>query len=126
MGHPERQIIGENWSLNGPVYRRAPGMVFCPTWFPRWRDVSPNRPLSDVGIRVFTDIAAPCPEMLASMTETDPRADMPPVNWSELGVGELPTVNGDAAGSSVEGSTRLSETQPEEMTAAGRCARQPV
>jgi len=25
------------------------------------------------------------------MTETDPRADIPPVNWSELGVGELPT-----------------------------------
>src|SRR5215471_11399136 len=62
--------------------------------------------------------AAPCPEMLASMTETDPRADMPPVNWSELGVGELPTGTVTLVLADVEGSTRLWETQPEEMTAA--------
>ena len=62
--------------------------------------------------------AAPCPEMLASMTETDPRADMPPVNWSELGVGELPTGTVTLLLADVEGSTRLWETQPEEMTAA--------
>jgi hypothetical protein len=34
---------------------------------------------------------APCPEMLANMTEPDPRAELPPVNWNELDVGELPT-----------------------------------
>ncbi len=62
--------------------------------------------------------AAPCPEMLASMTETDPRADMPPVNWSELGVGELPTGTVTLLLADVEGSTRLWETQPQEMTAA--------
>src|SRR6201999_2227557 len=62
--------------------------------------------------------AAPGPEMLASMTETDPRADMPPVNWSELGVGELPTGTVTLLLADVEGSTRLWETQPEEMTAA--------
>jgi predicted ATPase/class 3 adenylate cyclase/DNA-binding CsgD family transcriptional regulator len=52
------------------------------------------------------------------MTETDPRADMPPVNWSELGVGELPTGTVTLLLADVEGSTRLWETQPEEMTAA--------
>src|SRR6202042_956184 len=62
--------------------------------------------------------AAPCPEMLASMTETDPRADMPPVNWSELAVSELPTGTVTLLLADVEGSTRLWETQPEEMTAA--------
>src|ERR1700745_4519475 len=62
--------------------------------------------------------AAPCPEMLASMTETDPRADMAPVNWSELGVGELPTGTVTLLLADVWGSTRLWETQPEEMTAA--------
>ncbi len=56
--------------------------------------------------------------MLASMTETDPRADMPPVNWSELGVGELPTGTVTLLLADVEGSTRLWETQPDEMTAA--------
>lgn len=62
--------------------------------------------------------AAPCPEMLASMTETDPRADMPPANWGELTVGELPTGTVTLLLADVEGSTRLLETQPEEMTAA--------
>src|SRR6201986_2764506 len=62
--------------------------------------------------------AAPCPEMLASMTETDPRADMPPVNWSELGVGELPTGTVTLLLANVEGSTRLWETQPEKNPAA--------
>ena len=62
--------------------------------------------------------AASCPEMLASMTETDPRADMPPVNWSELGVGELPTGTVTLLLADVEGPTRLWETQPDEMTAA--------
>jgi predicted ATPase/class 3 adenylate cyclase/DNA-binding CsgD family transcriptional regulator len=57
-------------------------------------------------------------EKLASMTETDRRADTPPVNWSELGVGELPTGTVTLLLADVEGSTRLWETQPEEMTAA--------
>ena len=65
--------------------------------------------------------AAPCPEMLASMTETDPRADMPPVNWSDLGVSELPTGTVTLLLADVEGSTGLWETQPDEMTAAVAC-----
>src|SRR6202012_3526701 len=52
------------------------------------------------------------------MTETDPGADMPPVNWSELGVGELPTGTVTLLLADVEGSTRLWESQPQEMTAA--------
>jgi class 3 adenylate cyclase len=57
--------------------------------------------------------------MLASMSETDPRADTPPVNWSELGVSELlPTGTVTLLLADVEGSTRLWETQPDEMTAA--------
>ena len=57
--------------------------------------------------------------MLASMSETDPRADTPPVNWSELGVSELlPTGTVTLLLADVEGSTRLWETQPEEMAAA--------
>src|ERR1700682_1388944 len=57
--------------------------------------------------------------MLASMSETDPRADAPPVNWSELGVSELlPTGTVTLLLADVEGSTRLWENQPEEMTAA--------
>src|ERR1700726_3566629 len=57
--------------------------------------------------------------MLASMSDIDPRADAPPVNWSELGVSELlPTGTVTLLLADVEGSTRLWETQPEEMTAA--------
>lgn len=52
------------------------------------------------------------------MTETDLRADIPPVDWSVLGVGELPTGTVTLLLADVEGSTRLWETQPEEMTAA--------
>jgi predicted ATPase/class 3 adenylate cyclase/DNA-binding CsgD family transcriptional regulator len=52
------------------------------------------------------------------MAETDPRADMPRVNWSELGVGELPTGTVTLLLADVEGSTRLWEAQPQEMTAA--------
>src|SRR5271156_243945 len=57
-------------------------------------------------------------EMLASMTETDPRADTPSVNWSELAVSGLPTGTVTLLLADVEGSTRLWETQPEEMTDA--------
>ena len=57
--------------------------------------------------------------MLASMSEIDPRADAPLVNWSELGVSELlPTGTVTLLLADVEGSTRLWETQPEQMTAA--------
>jgi predicted ATPase/class 3 adenylate cyclase/DNA-binding CsgD family transcriptional regulator len=57
--------------------------------------------------------------MLASMSEFDPRADMPLVDWSELGVsGLLPTGTVTLVLADVEGSTRLWETQPEQMTAA--------
>src|ERR1700732_1721570 len=53
------------------------------------------------------------------MSDIDPRADTPQVNWSELGVSELlPTGTVTLLLADVEGSTRLWETQPEEMTAA--------
>src|SRR5580693_2683820 len=54
--------------------------------------------------------------MLANMSE---RADTPLVNWSELAVsGLLPTGTVTLLLADVEGSTRLWETQPDEMTAA--------
>jgi class 3 adenylate cyclase len=57
--------------------------------------------------------------MLANMSEIDPRADAPLVDWSELGVsGLLPTGTVTLLLADVEGSTRLWETQPAEMTAA--------
>jgi predicted ATPase/class 3 adenylate cyclase/DNA-binding CsgD family transcriptional regulator len=57
--------------------------------------------------------------MLASMSEIDPRTDAPLVDWSELGVsGLLPTGTVTLLLADVEGSTRLWETQPVEMTAA--------
>jgi predicted ATPase/class 3 adenylate cyclase/DNA-binding CsgD family transcriptional regulator len=57
--------------------------------------------------------------MLASMSEIDPRMDMPLADWSELGVsGLLPTGTVTLLLADVEGSTRLWETQPDEMTAA--------
>ncbi len=57
--------------------------------------------------------------MLASMSDIDPRAETPLVNWSELGVSELlPSGTVTLLLADVEGSTRLWETQPEEMTAA--------
>jgi class 3 adenylate cyclase len=57
--------------------------------------------------------------MLASMSEIDPRAEMPLVDWSELGVsGLLPTGTVTLLLADVEGSTRLWESQPDEMTTA--------
>ena len=57
--------------------------------------------------------------MLASMSETEPRADMPPVNGSDLGMTVLlPTGTVTLLLADVEASTRLWETQPEEMAAA--------
>ena len=53
------------------------------------------------------------------MSEIDPRAETPLVNWSDLGVsGLLPTGTVTLLLADVEGSTRLWETQPEQMTAA--------
>ncbi len=57
--------------------------------------------------------------MLASMSDIEPRADAPLVDWSELGVsGLLPTGTVTLLLADVEGSTRLWETQPGQMTAA--------
>ncbi len=57
--------------------------------------------------------------MLASMSDIEPRADAPLVDWSELDVSELlPTGTVTLLLADVEGSTRLWETQPEQMTAA--------
>ena len=57
--------------------------------------------------------------MLASMSQIHPRADAPLVDWSDLGVsGLLPTGTVTLLLADVEGSTRLWESQPEEMTAA--------
>ena len=47
-----------------------------------------------------------------------PHAEMSSLNWSELGVSELPTGTVTLLLADVEGSTRLWETQPEQMTAA--------
>src|SRR6201995_3818327 len=56
---------------------------------------------------------------LASMSDIDPRAETPLVDWSELGVsGLLPTGTVTLLLADVEGSTRLWDTQPEQMTAA--------
>src|SRR5271154_4801102 len=53
------------------------------------------------------------------MSEIDPRADAPLVDWSDLGVsGLLPTGTVTLLLADVEGSTRLWETQPAEMTTA--------
>ncbi|MBW0017314.1 MAG: LuxR family transcriptional regulator [Mycobacterium sp.] len=57
--------------------------------------------------------------MLASMSEIDPRPDLPLVDWSELSVsGLLPTGTVTLLLADVENSTGLWESQPEQMTAA--------
>src|SRR6202165_3206184 len=53
------------------------------------------------------------------MSEIDARAETPLVNWSDLGVSELlPTGTVTLLLADVEGSTRLWQTQPEEITPA--------
>jgi predicted ATPase/class 3 adenylate cyclase len=53
------------------------------------------------------------------MSVIDPRTHTPPLDWSEVGVsGLLPTGTATLLLADVEGSTRLWETRPEEMTAA--------
>jgi predicted ATPase/class 3 adenylate cyclase/DNA-binding CsgD family transcriptional regulator len=61
--------------------------------------------------------AARAGRMLASMSKTDPSADTP-LNWSDLGVSGLPTGTVTLLLADVEGSTRLWQDHPEEMTAA--------
>jgi predicted ATPase/class 3 adenylate cyclase/DNA-binding CsgD family transcriptional regulator len=57
--------------------------------------------------------------MLASMSEIDPHAETPLMDWSQLDVsGLLPTGTVTLLLADVEGSTRLWESQPKEMTAA--------
>jgi predicted ATPase/class 3 adenylate cyclase/DNA-binding CsgD family transcriptional regulator len=56
--------------------------------------------------------------MLANMGESDFRADTPPMNWSELGVTELPTGTVTLLLADVEGSTGLWQSCPAEMTEA--------
>src|SRR3984957_19673201 len=57
--------------------------------------------------------------MLASMSDIEPRADAPLVDWSQLDVsGLLPTGTVTLLLADVEGSTQLWETQPDEMTMA--------
>jgi predicted ATPase/class 3 adenylate cyclase len=56
--------------------------------------------------------------MLASMSAIDPHADTPLVNWSDLGVSELPTGTVTLLLADVEGSTRLWEAEPDTMTVA--------
>ena len=57
--------------------------------------------------------------MLVSMSEIDPHVDTPLMDWSQLDVnGLLPTGTVTLLLADVEGSTRLWETQPDEMTAA--------
>ncbi len=57
--------------------------------------------------------------MLASMSEIDPHLDTPLLDWSQLDVsGLLPTGTVTLLLADVEGSTRLWESQPKEMTAA--------
>jgi predicted ATPase/class 3 adenylate cyclase/DNA-binding CsgD family transcriptional regulator len=57
--------------------------------------------------------------MLISMSEIDPRAETPLVDWSGLGVsGLLPTGTVTLLLADVENSTGLWESQPEQMTAA--------
>src|SRR6185437_12130669 len=54
--------------------------------------------------------------MLATMSQ---HAEIPPLNWSDLGLTELlPTGTVTLLLADVEGSTRLWETRPEQMTAA--------
>jgi predicted ATPase/class 3 adenylate cyclase/DNA-binding CsgD family transcriptional regulator len=56
--------------------------------------------------------------ILASMSATDSRVDMPPLTWSDLGVNGLPTGTVTLLLADIEGSTRLWETQPDVTAAA--------
>src|SRR5271166_6588300 len=60
-----------------------------------------------------------CPTSAAMLATMSQHAEIPSLNWSELGLSELlPTGTVTLLLADVEGSTRLWETQPEQMTAA--------
>ena len=60
-----------------------------------------------------------CPTPAAMLATMSQHAEIPSLNWSELGLSELlPTGTVTLLLADVEGSTRLWETQPETMTAA--------
>jgi predicted ATPase/class 3 adenylate cyclase len=69
-------------------------------------------------IRVSRMFEARDLHMLASIGGTDPRADTPPLNWSDVGVCELPAGMVTLLLADVEDSTRLWDAQPGDMTAA--------
>jgi class 3 adenylate cyclase len=57
--------------------------------------------------------------MLVSMSQIDPHAETPLVDWSDVSVSALlPTGTVTLLLADVEGSTRLWETHPDEMAAA--------
>lgn len=56
--------------------------------------------------------------MLATMSELSQRGYALPLTWSDVGVSELPTGTVTLLLADVEGSTRLWENQPGDMTAA--------
>ncbi len=56
--------------------------------------------------------------MLVSMNQIDARADAPRLNWSDVGMTDLPTGTVTLLLADVEGSTQLWETRPEETAAA--------
>lgn len=58
------------------------------------------------------------PAVASTLVSMSQYAEIPPLNWSELGVSELPTGTVTLLLADVEGSTRLWETRPEEMIAA--------
>ena len=64
--------------------------------------------------------------MLASMSQIDPRADAPLVEWSELGVSGLPTGTVTLLLADVKSSTRLWQTQPKEMARRNPPTRSPT
>jgi len=60
-----------------------------------------------------------CTAAAATLATMSQHAEMPQLNWSDLGVGELlPTGTVTLLLADVEGSTQLWETQPERMTGA--------
>jgi class 3 adenylate cyclase len=73
-----------------------------------------GRPLDDHGVQQRVGLLDPL----------DPRADAPLVDWRELGVSELPTGTVTLLLADVEGSTKLWETQPDDVAAAIACLNQ--
>lgn len=70
-------------------------------------------------LRVPADVSPYVVARAGYMSEIDPRADSPLVDWSDLGVsGLLPTGTVTLLLADVEGSTLLWETQPDDMAAA--------